>query len=67
MKMGDQVQVYPHDRPEQAADGIVISVADHGNSIAVTLMRSQQHLTARRQGEGAPWINLENGQPIEIV
>lgn len=68
MKMGDFVRVYAPNGPELVCTGVVICVAESGNSIAVTLLPEEQHhIYAHREGESAPWIDLETGEAIEIV
>lgn len=67
MKLGDQVRVYPHSRPEMATAGIVIALAEHGRSIAVTLLPDERHIYAHREGQSSSWIDLETGEPLEIV
>lgn len=47
--------------------GIVIAVAGHGNSIAVTLMPEERHICAHRDNPSAPWIDLETGGQIQIL
>ncbi|PWT79183.1 MAG: hypothetical protein C5B60_00090 [Chloroflexi bacterium] len=62
-----QVRVYPPGQPQMGRDGIVITVAESGNSIAVTLLPEERHICARRESEAAPWIDVETDQPVEIA
>jgi hypothetical protein len=44
-----------------------VQKARHGKSIAVTLLPEERHIYLHRENPSAAWINLETGQPLEIV
>lgn len=60
MKVGDHVLVRKNGEAEPA-HAIVISLAEEGDSMAVTLVPGDRHIYARRESDSARWIDGDGG------
>lgn len=67
MKIGDQVQLYVLNQPDITFNGIVIAADGKSIAVAVQQQSGDAIVCAHRQGPYAPWIDVETGQPLQIV